>query len=38
MTEAFYDKHLVRLGHLYDLQTAAKWMGYVRGRFGFDIG
>ncbi|KAJ8120489.1 hypothetical protein ONZ43_g2814 [Nemania bipapillata] len=36
-TEAYFDKHLARVAHLYDLEAAASWTGYVRGRFGLDI-
>ncbi|KAG6017517.1 hypothetical protein E4U43_000994 [Claviceps pusilla] len=37
LTEAYYDQHLLRLGYLYDLQHAADWTGYVRGRFHVDV-
>ncbi|KAJ3579780.1 hypothetical protein NPX13_g785 [Xylaria arbuscula] len=36
-TEAYFDQHLGRVAHLYDLDAAATWAGYVRGRFGLDI-
>ncbi|KAI1498093.1 hypothetical protein F5X99DRAFT_420821 [Biscogniauxia marginata] len=36
-TEAYFDQHLARVGHLYDLEAAASWTGYVRGRFAADI-
>ena len=38
LTEAYFDKHLAIMSHLYDLDLAASWTGYVRGRFGMDIG
>ncbi|KAI0406240.1 hypothetical protein F4802DRAFT_606249 [Xylaria palmicola] len=37
LTEAYFDQHLIRLGHLYDLDAAASWTGYTRGRFGVNI-
>ncbi|KAF3026722.1 hypothetical protein E8E14_014758 [Neopestalotiopsis sp. 37M] len=36
-TEAYFDQHLIKATHLYDLQAAANWTGYVRGRFSIDI-
>ncbi|KAH6658467.1 hypothetical protein BKA67DRAFT_558140 [Truncatella angustata] len=36
-TEAYFDQHLARVVHLYDLDAAANWTGYVRGRFSIDI-
>lgn len=38
LTEAYYDKHLSLFSHLYDLEQAAQWSAYVRGRFSFDVG
>lgn len=37
LTEAYYDKHLALLDHLYDLDAATKRSGYIRGRFWLDI-
>ncbi|KAI0882331.1 uncharacterized protein GGS22DRAFT_191502 [Annulohypoxylon maeteangense] len=37
LTEAYFDQHLIISGHLYDLDAAARWTGYVRGRFGTDV-
>ncbi|KAK4237658.1 hypothetical protein C8A03DRAFT_15822 [Achaetomium macrosporum] len=38
LTEAYFDQHLAIMSHLYDLDLAASWTGYVRGRFAMDIG
>ncbi|KAJ2989357.1 hypothetical protein NUW58_g3506 [Xylaria curta] len=37
LTEAYFNQHLIPLGHLYDLDAAAIWTGYIRSRFGVDI-
>ncbi|KAM0820689.1 hypothetical protein AB5N19_06509 [Seiridium cardinale] len=37
-TEAYFDQHLARVAHIYDLDAAADWAGCVRARFGIDIG
>lgn len=37
LTEAYFDQHIVKMGYLYDLEAAAEWTGYVRGRFGTDV-
>ncbi|KAH7313642.1 ATP-binding cassette sub-family G member 2 [Stachybotrys elegans] len=36
-SEAYFDQHLALVGHLYDLDAAAAWTGYVRGRCGVDM-
>ncbi|KAE9378553.1 ABC transporter-like protein [Stipitochalara longipes BDJ] len=37
LTEAYFDQYLIRFEHLYDLERAARWTGFTRHRFGFDI-